>query len=414
MRPETSGAFPNLPPFIFGFLLLFLSSCFDSGDVQSFTGTRWDSAGVEIVEHPAVGEYGGPVFDVGYLLTVSDTLASGAGEFGKVADADLLPDGTLAVLDEFAGEVRVFSAGGDLVRRIGRKGQGPGELSGNWTLGILPISSGRLALPDVVNQTIVVFDAEGSHLTNIHWDVMEETIPQWRAVSGDTVLVLVTTEETNSFVRRTLDGGWRDTVTVVGIPDQLPPSTDGRTQVFTNHRLWSGSGHPQLLAVSQMDSPTLSLFEGKTLRRIIRWNSPGQELSEGDLDILLPVVSRAVGDPQGDPEAALQYFTPPKYAPAVADIEVGPGIVLVQRLRPFGEMDQRILSTIGAEGYGGPLWDVFTWSGEYLGILDFGENVEVFRVRGDTVVGIREDSLAVVHPFLARLPSELTRQTHES
>jgi len=403
MRPETSHAFPSLLLFLFGSVLIVLSSCSDSGDFQSFTGTRWDSAGIEIVEHPAVGEYHGPLFQVDYLLTVSDTLASGAGEFGKVADADLLPDGTLAVLDEFAAEVRVFSSEGDLVRRIGRKGQGPGELSGNWTLGILPISSGRLALPDVVNQTIVVFDAEGSHHTNIHWDVMEETIPQWRSVSGDTVLVLVTTEETNSFVRRTLDGGWRDTVTVADNPDQAAPPTDGRTQVFTNHVLWSASGHPQLLAVSQMDSPRLSLFEGKTLRRIIRWSSPNQELSEGDRDILLRVVARAVGDPQGEPEAALQYFTPPEHAPAVADIELGPGIVMVQRLRPFGEMDQRILSTIGAEGYGGPLWDVFTWSGEYLGVLDFGENVEVFRVHGDTVVGIREDSLAVVHPFLARL-----------
>jgi len=374
MRPEASHAFPSLILFLFGAVPIVLSSCSDSGDFQSFTGTRWDSAGIEIVEHPAVGEYAGPVFHVEYLLTVSDTLASGAGEFGKVADADLLPDGTLAVLDEFAAE---------------------------------------LALPDVVNQAIVVFDAKGAHETNIHWDVMEETIPQWRAVSGDTVLVLVTTEETNSFVRRTLDGGWRDTVTVADTPDQDAPPTDGRTQVFTNHVLWSASGHPQLLVVSQMDPPTISLFEGKTLSRIIRWSSPNQELSEGDRDTLLRVVARAVGDPQGDPKAALQYFTPPEHAPAVADIEVGPGVVLVQRLRPFGEMDQRILSTIGAEGYGGPLWDVFTWSGEYLGVLDFGENVEVFRVHGDTVVGIREGPLAVVHPFLARLPGELTRQVPE-
>jgi hypothetical protein len=242
---------------------------------------------------------------------------------------------------------------------------------------------------------------------------MEETIPRWRAVSGDTVLVLVPTEETNSFVRRTLDGGWRDTVTVADTPDQVPPSTDGRTQVFTNHVLWSTSGHPQLLAVTQMDPPSLTLFEGKILRRIIRWSSPDRELSEADRDILLRVVARAVGDPHGEPEAALRYFTPPERAPAVADIEVGPGVVMVQRLRPFGEMDQRILSTIGAEGYGGPLWDVFTWSGEYPGVLDFGENVEVFRVHGDTLVGIREDSLAVVHPFLARLPSELTRRMPE-
>lgn len=120
-----------------------------------------------------------------------------------------------------------------------------------------------------------------------------------------------------------------------------------------------------------------------------------------------------MGDPQGDPAEALQYFNPPDHAPAVADIEVGPGVVLVQRLRPFGEMDQRILSTTGAKGYGGPIWDVFTWSGEYLGILDFGDNVEVFRIHGDIAIGVREDSMAVVRPFLARLPGEILRLVPE-
>ncbi len=409
MRIRPKRVFPSQILSFLGLLSAILFACSGGGDSNSFAGNRWDSAGVEIVEHPAVAEYAGPVFQVDFLLSVSDTLSSGAGEFGMVRDADLLPDGSLAVLDEMAAEVRVFSPGGEFVRRIGRKGQGPGELSGQWTLAILRVSSGRLALPDVVNQSIVVFDAEGSHQTNIHWDVMEETIPQWRDLSGDTVLVLVTTEDTNTFVRRTLDGSWRDTVTVQEVPAQGPPPTDGRSLLFTNHVLWSSSGHPRLLVLSQMDQPALALFEGEELRRIIRWSPKGQDLSDADRDILLRVVARSMGDPQGDPETALQYFTPPKHGPAMADVEVGPGLILVQRLRPFREMDRRILSTIGARGYGGPAWDVFAWSGVYLGVLDFGENVEVFRVRGDTVVGIREDSLGVARPFLARLPREITR-----
>ena len=300
MRLEPKRIFRSAHFPLFGLLGPVLFACSGGGDSSSLAGTRWASAGVEIVEHPAVAEYDGPVFQVDYLLSVPDTLSSGAGEFGVVADADLLLDGSLAVLDEMAAEVRVFSRKGEFIRRIGRKGQGPGELSGQWTLGILPISSGRLALPDVDNQSIIVFDAEGSHQTNIHWDVMRETIPQWRVLSGDTVLVLITTEETHSFVRRTLDGDWRDTVTVQDPPAQGPSPMDGRSHLFTNHVLWSASGHPQFLVLSQMNQSVLSLFEGKTLRRIIRWNPQERELSESDRDILLRVVARSIGDPEGD------------------------------------------------------------------------------------------------------------------
>jgi hypothetical protein len=157
-----------------------------------------------------------------------------------------------------------------------------------------------------------------------------------------------------------------------------------------------------------MGQPQLAFFQGKALKRVIRWTMEGLELVSSDIDPLLRVVSRAMDDPTGDPETALRYFVPPDRAPAIADVEVGPGIVMAQRLRPFKEMDRRILSTIGAEGYGGPLWDVFSWSGEYLGVLDFGANVEVFGVQEEAVVGIEEDSLGVARPFLARLPRELT------
>jgi len=396
------------PVFVLMVFLSGLFACTKQEDSRTALGILWDSAGVEIVEHPSVSEYGSPTYRVDYLLRVSDTLPSGAGEFGMVTDVTMLPDGSLVVLDGFSAEMRVFSRGGDFLRRIGRRGQGPGELSGRGTLGILSVSSGRLAVPDVLNQAIVVFDAAGSHLSNVRWDVMKETIPQWCALSGDTVLVLVTTEETNSLVKRTLDDAWRDTLVVEPVPVQGPTPPDGRSPLFTNHTVWSASSHPDLLVLSQMAHAKLALFEGKTLRRVIRWSPEHPELTEADVDAILGVVAGSLGDPEAKRETALQYFAPPKRSPALADVQLGPGIVMVQRLRPFNDMDRRILSTLRATGYGGRFWDVFTWAGEYLGALDYGENVEVFRVRGDTVAGIQEDSLGVARPFLALLPRELS------
>lgn len=398
---------PHCPLFAAA-LVLALWGCSTGGDSELALGERRDSVGVEIVEHQALGSYAGRTFEVSYLMEVLDTLPDAGGQFATVLDADLLPGGFLAVLDEISADVRVFSPSGQLLRRIGRKGEGPGELSGQMTLGVLPLSEERLALPDVINQAIVIFDKDGSHLENLHWNVMEETIPEWQAWSGDTVLVIVSTENTNAFVRRTLDGGWRDTLVVQPTPLRDPRTPDGRGPLFANHALWATTRHPDRLAIGQMAETVVMLFEAKTLRRVIRWPPSQPRLGEAAVDTILRVVARAMGDPEGRPDTPLRYFNPPEQAPAVADLQLGPGLVMVQRLRPFGDMDDRILSTLRAAGYGGPLWDVFSWSGEYLGVLDFGGNVEVFRVRGDTVVGVRENFLGVQSPFLARLPPEIT------
>ena len=48
--------------------------------------------------------------------------------FGLVVDVDVVPDGSrVYVLDQTAAEISVWTPGGDLIRRFGRQGEGPGE-----------------------------------------------------------------------------------------------------------------------------------------------------------------------------------------------------------------------------------------------------------------------------------------------
>lgn len=291
------------------------------------------------------------------------------------------------------------------MRRIGRRGEGPGELSGGMTLGLLVLPGGRLALPDVGRRSLVVFDSAGTPAGDLPFDV-SETALQWRALTGDTVVVLVEGEGATALVRRTLEGGWRDTLATLESPP-TGPADDGRWPLLADRVLWTAAASGRMV-VARTTRPGLRLHEGGELRRVIRWDAEDRALAPAQVDTLLGMAARSMGDPTGDPRTARAALFPPERLPAAADVEVGPGVVLVQRVRSPGRMDARILSTLGVAGLGGARWDIFAWSGAYLGVLDFGADVEVFRIRADAVVGVREDGMGRVRPFVARLPAALT------
>jgi len=98
-----------------------------------------DSAGIEIVEHPAsliaaLPEWtaiGDPVIDLGG----GDHPAE---EFTAIRSAVRLGDGRVLVAEGGSNELRLFGADGAALATWGRRGQGPGEFTGISTLDLLP------------------------------------------------------------------------------------------------------------------------------------------------------------------------------------------------------------------------------------------------------------------------------------
>ncbi|MDE0473527.1 MAG: hypothetical protein OXI50_03115, partial [Gammaproteobacteria bacterium] len=139
----------------------------------------------------------------------------------------------------------------------------------------------------------------------------------------------------------------------------------------------------------------------------ISWERDEELLTEEQHDILLSIIARNMGPDEISPDLRTQVRLPERL-PAMADIEASAELVLVQRVRSVERLDQRITYVNrGPSGFGGPLWDVFSSAGDYLGVLDLGAPADVFDIRGDTILGVREDSLGVQQPFLARIPAEL-------
>ena len=290
--------------------------------------------GVEVVRHGMLADYGRPVFAVEPLLAIGGNGAEdGPPEFafGEVAGLDVMADGTIAVLDGQAGEVRTFAPDGSFLRRIGRKGEGPGEISGEGTLALVAVSATSFLVPDIMTQTLNVYSLGGEVVVSRRFDIQEMYIPEWRT-SGDALPVVRVSSPGGEVVARyavfSAEESLRDTLAAVARPAE-PEAASRRQPLWQDHLVWSFSE------------------------------------------------------------------------------DVGDDLVLVQRIRPVEKMDLRVIYTFKAAGFGGRMWDAFSFGGEYLGALDLGAPADVFDIRGDTIFGVREDDAGVQQVFLARLPGEL-------
>lgn len=366
-----------------------------------------DSAGVELVRHGPLADYGRPVFPAEYILTIGDMEGPPEMLFAEVAGVEVLDDGTIAVLDREAAEIRQFSPDGSFLRRISRRGSGPGEISGDFTVGLVGIGAGRLLVPDAINQTVSVFDREGGLLESHPWDILQLYMPEWRAASDTTLAVHLwsATAPWHVLAHRSVTGALLDTLAVFAVRPRYNPA-DRRFPVWGDMLVWS-TREPDEAVAGWMSEPWVILFRRGTPVRRISWERDEELLTEEQHDILLGIVAQNMepGEISGDLRTQVRL---PERLPAAADIETSAELILVQRVRSVETLDQRITYVNrGPSGFGGPLWDVFSFEGDYLGVLDLGAPADVFDIRGDTILGVREDSLGVQQPFLARIPAEL-------
>ena len=103
-----------------------LAGC-DAGEPSRLVATT-DSSGVRITESSAADA---PTWSVGELPEVR--IGSVEGEepylFDRIRTAFLLSDGRIVVADAGSRQFRYFSAEGEHIRTVGRRGRGPGEFA---------------------------------------------------------------------------------------------------------------------------------------------------------------------------------------------------------------------------------------------------------------------------------------------
>lgn len=149
---------------IIGAAFLVMSSCLKRE-------TKWDGTietqnGVTIVEND-----GRPIYEEGvFSLTEEMSLENGEGSedlFSSIVDFDVDAEGSIYILDQREGRVRIFDKNGRPVKSFGKKGQGPGEFQVPIFLEISP--SGRLLCFDPLASRLLSFSMTGDFLEQIFY-----------------------------------------------------------------------------------------------------------------------------------------------------------------------------------------------------------------------------------------------------
>ena len=81
--------------------------------------------------------------------------------FSNVPSVTFDADGNLYIVDRDEGRVLVFTKDGRFLRQIARHGEGPGEL--RIPMAVAVTSDGRVAVFDMANRAVSLFDREGSY-----------------------------------------------------------------------------------------------------------------------------------------------------------------------------------------------------------------------------------------------------------
>lgn len=184
-------------------------------------GTIETKDGAIIVNNPEE-----PIFKDPVVELMEDLEIKGSGEieeqmFQSINTLDVDPAGNMYILDEQAGNIKIFDSSGNFQKTIGRKGQGPGEFG-------LPISlfltrQNQIIVNDMGQRKIQFFDKEGNYLKE--YSIAERFLffgPMVTA-NGDLIASHTIPQEKSVTVLGKFNPGFEPTLTYASIPLDTPP-----------------------------------------------------------------------------------------------------------------------------------------------------------------------------------------------
>lgn len=200
-------------------ILLFGISC--GKQETAWNGTIETKEGATIVNNPEEPIFKDPVIELTEDLEIKGSVEIEEQMFQSINTLDVDGDGNMYILDEQAGNIKIFDSSGNFQKAIGRKGQGPGEFG-------LPISlfltrQNQIIVNDMGQRKIQFFDKEGNYLKE--FSIAEKFLffGPMVAASGDLIASQTIPQEKPVTVLKKFNPGFEPTLTYASIPLDTPP-----------------------------------------------------------------------------------------------------------------------------------------------------------------------------------------------
>lgn len=380
------------------------AGCSADAGTRSVTVLRRDSAGVAIVETPSEAWADEERWSVYPEPSLVIGLEEGDAAYlwGEIVGVTRLRDGSFAVADRQAAEIRFFDATGRFLRTAGRQGGGPGEfhyLHALWACG-----EGRLYTWDRRRNRVAQWDTDGR--LEREFDLLEPYSDRgwgpYRALCsprGD--FLAVGWGETPTMMGRVTQSQLLEHTSPVWLLDSLAqpvaelgtfliadrvlivsPRGGGTTGPHPLGRVTQFAIDSQHVYVATSERLEILVYRRDgSLARILR--GPPQDLRIDDalLDRYL-----AGGAPSSDSMILARIrqaeLPLPAGLPAIAGIELDPGgNIWVKRFQLPWEHAER--------------WGVFAADGVFLGHVDMPLRFTVHEIGDDYVLGVARDEVGV-------------------
>lgn len=132
----------------------------------SWKGTIAKEDGVIIVKNPKEPIHQGPVLALKEDLSIGGAGATGGYIFSYLMDIAVDNEGNIYALDLRECCIKVFDRSGKYLRTISRRGQGPGELGGPFSMTLLPAKN-EILVRDAGGSRVSVFRPDGAFVRQI-------------------------------------------------------------------------------------------------------------------------------------------------------------------------------------------------------------------------------------------------------
>ncbi len=387
------------------------------GGDSTWTGTVTDSAGVQIVANTERG-----IWPAGAEWTLEEEMKIGAVEgnvdyqFGQIGFMTLDSQHQLYVLDAQAQEVKVFSPSGEFLRRIGRPGEGPGELRG--AIYVVMGTGDTLFVPDTQNQRLSRFATDGTALSSVRMSIEDGLPAVFQSTDAGVIAVQIrplslpnrpAPDSMDAIVRLNSDGSMGDTL--MRFPSGRTLNLGGASpeiNLYAAEPAWQLRGDGKIL-FGVNDQYRVSVYSADgTLERIITKPFVREPVSQRDKDAVLGFMEGMWRD-AGVPPALLQQLRGMvhfgEFFPAFSAIQSGlEGTTWIQHVQSAAALSDEELADFNLiEDSGAPEWDVFDAEGRFLGVVAMPPRFAPRLFRDDKIYGVWRDDLDVQHVVRLRI-----------